>query len=130
MNRVFIQNILTLTLTAGILASTLMVPLAYLDFELRKDYIAEVLCINRELPKKGCEGQCFLKKRLSQVNDNQGKQSTTPQEQFQLSFFNQIYRRVIEEQLSVQVESEFSGFLLQVQPPSHIGDIFHPPRKS
>lgn len=33
-------------------------------FQLNRDYIAEVLCINKEEPVPTCKGQCFLKKKL------------------------------------------------------------------
>lgn len=56
------------------MAGSLAVPSVYLDFEIRKDYIAKVLCINKEKPITQCGGKCFLKKRLknTQKSDQQG----------------------------------------------------------
>jgi len=34
-------------------------------FNLNREYIAEVLCINKEEPMAECHGQCFLKKNLN-----------------------------------------------------------------
>lgn len=38
-------------------------------FQLNREFIAEVLCINKEKPITMCEGQCFLKKNLQQADD-------------------------------------------------------------
>lgn len=46
------------------LGSMLSTPLIYLDYELRKDYIAKVLCIEREKPITACNGKCYLNTRL------------------------------------------------------------------
>ena len=34
-------------------------------FQLNQDYIAEVLCINKDKPIAMCNGQCFLKQKLN-----------------------------------------------------------------
>ncbi|MEL6558778.1 MAG: hypothetical protein AAFQ94_11380 [Bacteroidota bacterium] len=56
------------------MAGSLAVPSIYLDFEIRKDYIAKVLCINKEKPITQCGGKCFLKRQLenTQQGDQQG----------------------------------------------------------
>lgn len=45
-----------------------------LGYEIHKDYIASVLCINRDKPELHCEGQCYLHKKMQQdeqrKNDN------------------------------------------------------------
>lgn len=35
-------------------------------YELNKDYISKVLCINRDKPEMHCNGQCYLKKKLQE----------------------------------------------------------------
>lgn len=41
-------------------------------FEMNREYIASVLCINKKEPSKHCNGQCYLKKNLreSETRDN------------------------------------------------------------
>jgi hypothetical protein len=34
-------------------------------FQINREFIAEVLCINKEKPATTCHGQCFLKKKLN-----------------------------------------------------------------
>lgn len=46
---------------------TLLVPVVYLDFELRKDYIVQHLCENRFKPELYCDGKCYLAKTLTKI---------------------------------------------------------------
>jgi hypothetical protein len=41
-------------------------------FQLNQEYIAEVLCINKEKPLSMCQGQCFLSRNLD-LGDNPEK---------------------------------------------------------
>lgn len=35
-----------------------------MDYNVRKDYIASVLCVNRDKPILKCDGKCYLAKKL------------------------------------------------------------------
>ena len=48
--------------------------LAY--YQLNKNYIARVLCQNRDKPQMHCDGQCYLAKRLKAQQDKQDKETT------------------------------------------------------
>ena len=45
-------------------------------FQLNRDYIARVLCENRDRPQMNCNGQCYLAKRLKAQQDKQDKETT------------------------------------------------------
>ena len=45
-------------------------------YQLNKDYIARVLCENRDRPELHCDGKCFLAKRLKAQQDKQDKETT------------------------------------------------------
>jgi hypothetical protein len=69
------------TLVSYILLFALLLPLvspwgtiAY--YQLNKDYIARVLCENRDRPEMHCDGQCFLAKRIKAQQDKQDKETT------------------------------------------------------
>ncbi|MEQ9439101.1 MAG: hypothetical protein RIG62_08625 [Cyclobacteriaceae bacterium] len=49
-----------------------------LEYQLNRDYIANVLCINKDQPITVCEGSCYLAKRLKQ---QQQKEQSAPQVQ-------------------------------------------------
>jgi hypothetical protein len=45
-------------------------------YQLNKDYIARVLCENRNRPEIHCDGKCYLAKRLKAQQDKQDKETT------------------------------------------------------
>jgi len=57
--------------------NALVMPLIYIDFKINQDYIAKVLCINRDKPITTCGGQCFLNKQLKE----QQQQEQAPENQ-------------------------------------------------
>lgn len=50
-------------------------------FQLNQNFIAEVLCINKDRPAMKCHGQCFLKEKLNMGDDTQSDKETVPQTQ-------------------------------------------------
>ena len=47
-------------------------------FQLNREYIAEVLCINKEKPISVCYGQCFLKNKLNLIDGPASDKGTVP----------------------------------------------------
>ncbi|WP_254448440.1 hypothetical protein [Spirosoma rhododendri] len=45
-------------------------------YQLNRDYIARVLCENRDRPELHCNGQCYLAKKLKAQQDRQDKDTT------------------------------------------------------
>lgn len=45
-------------------------------YHANKDYIAKVLCENRDKPQLHCDGKCYLAKRLKAQQDKQDKETT------------------------------------------------------
>lgn len=45
-------------------------------YQLNKEYIARVLCENRDRPELHCDGNCYLAKRLKAQQDKQDKETT------------------------------------------------------
>ncbi|UII25468.1 hypothetical protein LVD15_19485 [Fulvivirga maritima] len=55
----------------------LLEPIApYIEFEINKGYIQEVLCINKNEPITVCGGKCYLSKQLKKVAEK-SKQPTS-----------------------------------------------------
>ncbi|MCF0060414.1 hypothetical protein MUK70_14310 [Dyadobacter chenwenxiniae] len=52
-----------------------LIPLVCLDYELRKDYIAKTLCVNRDTPITMCYGKCYLAKKLNAASQQQERQA-------------------------------------------------------
>ena len=49
---------------AALLAQTFSKSFLVLNYQWNKDYIARVLCVNRDKPGMKCEGKCYLCKKL------------------------------------------------------------------
>ncbi len=70
-NRVRID---VLFLMALLTLRVLIVPAIFVDYQLRKDYIARYLCENRTRPDLHCDGKCYLAKRLQAVQEQEQSQ--------------------------------------------------------
>lgn len=123
-----LQKILIFSLIAGLLGNCFLGPLAYIDFELRKDYIAKVLCINKEKIEIGCNGQCFLMKRLNQANQKHNSGNKQLQERFQLTLFKQVTSEIAINAFTSLPAYEFVIIGTYKILSSHTIDIFHPPQ--
>ena len=67
-----------------------------LDYELRKDYIIKVYCINKDRPELHCDGKCYLTEKIAQSKENDEKQAKN-------AFLTQVF--------SIEGFSEFPDFL-------------------
>ncbi len=65
------MRILSVVLLLGILLQTCSKQLIYTDYLVNKDFVASVLCVNKDIPKNHCEGKCHLKKQLDQDSQQQ-----------------------------------------------------------
>jgi hypothetical protein len=52
-----------------------VLPLLYLDFEIRRDYIIANLCVNRDKPLMHCDGKCYLAKRIAEAKEKEARQA-------------------------------------------------------
>lgn len=84
----FLRRTIAAFIILNTLGTTLAVPLIYLDFGLRKEYISKVLCIKRDKPITICGGHCYLSANLKKAKEAEQKGPKSSQTQFQLiSFF-------------------------------------------
>lgn len=75
------KNYIALLLLMLISVKTILVPVVYLDFELRKDYIIQNLCENRFKPQLNCNGKCYLAKKLHKIAEDNATKETQKQGQ-------------------------------------------------
>lgn len=113
-------------LTALMLLKAFIVPVVYIDFKLNQDYIARVLCINREKPELHCDGNCILMQKIkeAQQGDDQDKSQNTQRyvleivcdETFAFTFLNYYTPK----EVFYEYEDDFSS--------NYLSYCFHPPR--
>ena len=98
-------------------------------YHANKDYIARVLCENRDKPELHCDGQCYLARQLKARQDKQDKETT---DRVQNSPILQLF-------CQANVPFQFgsvSAFLLSVDLPAYqfpsytspLTGLFRPPR--
>lgn len=59
-----------------------------IDFKINQDFIAEVLCINREKPMMMCNGKCYLSKQFAKAEEQEEKQAPiNKKERFEVVYY-------------------------------------------
>lgn len=106
-----------------------VIPLLYLDFEIRRDYIVKNLCINRNRPQMHCDGKCYLAKKIAALDEQEKRQA-------ERDYMSQLLDHVLDYRASLLVPSQVSyniqhrlSFNYLTPPAARIpvDDIFHPP---
>lgn len=102
-------------------------PFIYVDFQLNREYIANNLCENREVPETACGGTCFLTKQLKNAheNDHQEEQPATRNINFENLLLNKFQFTLLSPPVVLKTVStpyQPSGSSVQLD------GIFHPPR--
>lgn len=71
------RRIVAFTLVVALLISSAAKTMLLADYLLNKEYIAKVLCINRDKPEMHCNGKCHLAKQLkAQEEGERGNQKS------------------------------------------------------
>ena len=110
------------------LGTALLVPVIYLDFEMRQDYIAKVLCVERDKPMTVCGGSCYLADQLNKAQKNQEESGKTLPKDF--TFFLDVYKQFsINSKPPTAIQDlKFHSLSDSIVESLFSFDIFHPPR--
>ncbi len=107
-----------------------VIPLLYLDFEIRREYIVANLCENRNRPQMHCDGKCYLAKRIAALDEQEKRQAEKTymsrlidQVMDQRADFSLTQPTVVVELLPGAIFAHASSFT----PHWAVDDIFHPP---
>lgn len=127
--KAFGKQWITLGFTLLMLVKAWVIPVVYLDYELRKEYIIANLCVNRDNPIVVCEGKCYLAEKIVEAkkqDERRAEQAYMANLLFQVMNTDKpfIYRLLgrFERRLSITFDY-ISPFLSRIV----IADIFHPP---
>ena len=98
----------------------------YLAYVLDYDYIATILCINKEEPELKCNGKCYLKDQLSKVDNGGEKDNQSgPKIEFKKFVFNgynsfwlnDVYHLFDKKRIWILPISIYSSWLKAIIPP-------------
>ena len=118
------MRIFAYILLLGFILQSCSKQLIYTDYLVNKDFIASVLCINKNAPEKHCEGKCHLKKQLDQDTKQQEGGSSKSKITMELAFV--APESIVMEITSIQVASQYFYFQSRMLK-SYTNSIFQPP---
>ena len=118
-----------MSLLTLMLVKAWVLPLLYLDFEIRRDYIIANLCVNRNKPMMHCNGKCYLAKRIADAKEKDARQA---ENNYLSHLIYQVMdsREVLYSATPVTFEIRTSIHYQYKSPctaRNPVADIFHPP---
>ncbi|WKK81665.2 hypothetical protein [Marivirga arenosa] len=78
------QKVITITLLLFFLCHTFMFMVIRLNFEVNRDRLAELFCVNKDEPMTMCYGSCYLNDQLKKEAEKKSSEKNTLTEQIQL----------------------------------------------
>lgn len=118
-----------MSLLTLMLVKAWVLPLLYLDFEIRRDYIVANLCVNRDKPMMHCNGKCYLAKRIAEAKEKDAKQA-------EHDYLSHLIYQVMDSREVVYAAAPVTFEIRTSLPYQYnspftarnlIADIFHPP---
>ncbi len=93
------------------------------NYVINKEFIAKTFCVNRDKPKKRCNGKCHLMKQLQKENKREKSPLATVKIQSPVQFFEKMHSfSFIPESTTIV----FPDFIIS-KATSAINPVFHPP---
>ena len=123
-----LKHILTFYLAFNTLGCAWIYPVIYLDFNLRQDFIAKTLCINKDEPITVCNGNCFLARQLNKAQEQQQEKQSFFTGKTDLTFFTKSITSFIFSSGIVYQVSSFTAYTSGCMPSDFVKGIFHPPQ--
>ncbi len=100
-----------------------------IDFKINQDFIAKVLCINRDEPLTMCNGKCYLSEQLNKVEEQEEKQlPNSKNEKVEVLYFHAKKPFDFLKYADNYISKPSSHNEYEFYDSSFITDIFHPPK--
>lgn len=108
------------------LVKSLMMPMVYIDFKLNQDYIARVLCINRDKPQMQCNGHCILMQKMNEAQDQtSSEENQAPKKLILETFCESLFEF---QTLSWLFDKHAIASFPKKLHASYFDKVFHPPQ--
>jgi hypothetical protein len=99
--------------------------LIYSDYLINKKYIATVLCENREMPERKCDGKCYLRKQLQEHHEEKKAPVSSREVKKEISIF---FWSVEPKECMKHIEAKvFSDCHCSIFSEKHVDAVFQPP---
>ena len=120
---------ITLGFTLLMLVKAWVIPVVYLDYELRKEYIIANLCVNRDNPIVVCEGKCYLAEKIVEAkkqDERRTEQTYMANLLFQVMDTDKPFTYSSPERFEKHLTITFD-YISPFLSSTVTADIFHPP---
>jgi len=99
----------------------------FVEYVINYDYIAKVLCINKDKPELSCNGKCQLMKKLAQQEQDDYNSLEINMEEYPIGFvsvlqLNNSFITTLQKVNNYAFAKEYSYL--------HLKSVFHPPAVS
>jgi len=122
-----LRPILSFILLTAIMLQVLGKFIILVDYSINKNYIANVLCVNKNKPKMQCNGKCHLKKQLKKEDAKEQSPANPFKEIKDLPLYlgNSSSINPLK---NIVCKTEASTFRYSFHfSTQHLQDVFHPP---
>lgn len=99
----------------------------FIDFKINQDFIAKVLCINRDKPMTTCNGKCYLTDQLRKAEEEEQKQAPQRTKENVENLYCHQETDIFKTTDFFEKQS-LNKYLNNLYSFSFITDIFHPPK--
>jgi hypothetical protein len=120
-----LKTTLTISLAFLFLVQSFTRSFIYLNYEVNKDYISNVLCENKEKKELHCEGKCHLKKELQKEDKKESTPTGSSKEKVEITLFNE---NIPEFSLQIETIKEYLISYITLLPQNCSISVFHPPK--
>lgn len=122
------NHIVCFVLVSVFLLQSLGKTIVVADYQINKEYIAKVLCVNKSKPKMHCNGKCHLKKELNKADKKEKSPANPLNEKNEIQLFSQsnlttdVFNFVV-----LNTTNVISDYSFHVSD-KHLDSVFHPPQ--
>ena len=100
--------------------------LTLINFELHRETITQLFCINKETPEMHCEGKCYLEKQIKADEDSHSDTPQTRAEFLSLVFTLDVFPTALFTTFTTPIKHR-SSYIIPYFTGAAIA-IFHPPQ--
>ena len=121
-----VKKIIAISLIFAMLMQLFGSVAVIVNYVINKEYISKTFCVNRDKPKKRCNGKCHLMKQLQKENKKEKSPLATIKVQSPVQFFEGFLGfSYVPESTIIRFPDFIAG-----KPLSSAQPVFHPPAVS
>lgn len=99
-----------------------------IEYQTNKEYIASVLCENRNKPEMACNGKCYLNKKIEKSQNHDSHDHSLPQIDFSKYPVAPLYNIISDIVKVIEIVEISTFFYRQELPVKYTSSVFKPPQ--